>query len=80
MTEAQIAAIKEHGESDAFDAQERAVLRFAEQLTREVKVDDHTIDELKGFLTDAQLVVLTAAVGTANLTNRFNEALQVELP
>ncbi len=27
-----------------------------------------------------QLVVLTAAVGQANFTNRFNEALAVELP
>ena len=80
MTEAQIAAVKEDAESDAFDARERAVLRFAEQLTRQAKVDDSTINEVKGFLTDAQLVGLTATVGAANFTNRFNEALRIELP
>ena len=56
------------------------VLRFAEQLTRNVKVDADTVNELKSFLNDAQLVVLAAAVGQANFTNRFNEAFAVELP
>ena len=66
--------------SDQFNAQEKAVLQFAEQLTRNAKVDADTVNELKGFLNDAQLVVLAAAVGQANLTNRFNEAFAVELP
>ena len=38
------------------------------------------VNELKGFLNDAQLVVLAAVVGQANFTNRFNEAFAVELP
>ena len=80
MNEAQIAAMNDYASSDQFDAQERAVLRFAEQLTQDVRVDADTVNELKGFLNDAQLVVLAAAVGQANLTNRFNEAFAVELP
>ncbi len=70
----------DYASSDQFDAQEKAVLRFAEQSTRNVRVDADTVDELKGFLNDAQLVVLAAAVGQANFTNRFNEAFEVELP
>ena len=66
--------------SDQFDAQEKAVLRFAEQLTRNARVDADTVNELKGFLNDTQLVILAGAVGQANFTNRFNEAFAVELP
>ena len=80
MNEAQVAAIDDYASSDQFDAQEKAVLRFAEQLTQSARVDADTVNELKGFLNDAQLVVLAAAVGQANLTNRFNEAFAVELP
>ena len=70
----------DYASSDQFDTQEKAVLRFAEQLTRNARVDADTVNELKGFLNDAQLVVLAAAVGQANFTNRFNEAFSVELP
>ena len=80
MKETQIAAMDDFASSDQFDAQEKAVLRFAEQLTRNARVDADTVTELKDFLNDAQLVVLAAAVGQANLTNRFNEAFAVELP
>ncbi len=80
MNESQIAAMDDYASSDQFDVQEKAVLRFAEQLTQSARVDADTVNELKGFLNDAQLVVLAAAVGQANFTNRFNEAFEVELP
>ena len=80
MNESQIAAVEDYASSDLFDAQEKAVLRFAEQLTQSARVDADTVKELKGFLNDTQLVVLVAAVGQANFTNRFNEAFSVELP
>jgi alkylhydroperoxidase family enzyme len=80
LNEAQIAAMDDYASSDQFDAQEKAVLRFAEQLTQDVRVDADTVSELKGFLNDAQMVVLAAAVGQANFTNRFTEAFEVELP
>ena len=80
MNEAQIAVMDVYASSDQFDAQEKASLRFAEQLTRNARVDADTVTELKDFLNDAQLVILAAAVGQANLTNRFNEAFAVELP
>ena len=70
----------DYASSDQFDAQEKAVLQFSEQLTQGARVDADTVNELKGFLNDAQLVVLAAAVGQANFTNRFNEAFAVELP
>ncbi len=80
MNESQIAAMDDYASSDQFDAEEKAVLRFAEQLTQGARADADTVNELKGLLNDAQLVVLAAAVGQANFTNRFNEAFEVELP
>ena len=80
MNEAQIDAMDDYASSDQFDAQEKAVLRFAEQLTQGARVNADTVNELKGFMNDAQLVVLAAAVGQANFTNRFNKAVAVELP
>jgi len=80
LNEAQTAVMDVYASSDQFDAQEKAILRFSEQLTRNARVDTDTVTELKGFLNDAQLVVLSAVVGQVNLTNRFNEAFAVELP
>ena len=68
MSEAQIAAMDDYTSSDQFDAQEKAVLRFAEQLTQGARVDGDTVNELKGFLNDAQLVVLAAAVSRRSLS------------
>jgi hypothetical protein len=38
------------------------------------------VQQLSKSLSPAQLVVLAAAVGLANWTNRFNETFAVELP
>lgn len=70
----------ESGSDGPFDDREKAVLRFAEQLTREAQVDAETMDALKGFLSEPELVELAASVGLSNFTNRFNHAFDVELP
>jgi hypothetical protein len=56
------------------------VLRFAEQWTRQGKVDGGLVGALAGQLSPGQLVVLAATVGLANWTGRFNETFGVELP
>ena len=80
LTEEQIAAAEDFSDSEHFDDQEKAVLRFAEQLTRLAHVDDAVTNELMDFLSSSQMVVLAATVGVANFTNRFNNALGIELP
>jgi len=59
---------------------EMAVLKFAEQWTRQGKVAGDLIKQLSKSLSPTQLVVLAATVGLANWTNRFNESFAVELP
>jgi alkylhydroperoxidase family enzyme len=55
-------------------------LKFAEQWTRQGKVSADLMQQLAKSLTPNQLIVLAAAVGLANWTNRFNESFAVELP
>ena len=80
MSEAQVNAIDDYENSDHFDDKQRTVMRFAEQVTKNVRADDATVQSLKEFLSDSQIVVLIGSIGLANFTNRFNEALGVELP
>ncbi|MBI2955895.1 MAG: hypothetical protein HYY26_01150 [Acidobacteria bacterium] len=39
---------------------------------------ERALEELREFYTEEQIVELTLVVAVANLTNRFNDALQVE--
>lgn len=80
VSEEQIAAIDRFADSDAFDDNEKAVLAYAEQLTKSAIVDKATVELLKQFLDDKQLVTLAATVALANFTNRFNHGLDIQLP
>ncbi len=78
VTEKQLADIASYSQSDAFDDQEKAVLAYAEQLTKTANVDKETVDKLS--LDEEQLVSLAATVALANFTNRVNHGLDIELP
>lgn len=54
------------------------MLRYAEQLTRGAAVDDALHAEIRGHLSDREIVELAATVATANYTNRINGALAIE--
>ncbi|MEO8269372.1 MAG: carboxymuconolactone decarboxylase family protein [Aureliella sp.] len=79
-SDAQIAAIDDFASSDSFDEQEKAVLTYAEQLTKTAHVDTAVVNQLKKFLDDKQLVTLAATVALANFTNRINHGLDIQLP
>ena len=76
----QIQDLEQYEQSTAYGDLERAVLRFAEQWTRQSRVAGDVLEELKQSLSPAQLVTLAATVGLANWTNRFNESFGVQLP
>jgi alkylhydroperoxidase family enzyme len=80
LSDAQIQDLERYEQSSAYSAQEKAVLKFAEQWTRQGKVSGDLMKELAQNLSSTQLVVLAATVGLANWTNRFNESFAVELP
>jgi alkylhydroperoxidase family enzyme len=72
-------ALSEYATSPLFSEVERLVLRYAEEMTRNVKVDPSQVAALGRHLSPEALVQLTLSVAAANFTNRFNEALGTEL-
>ena len=80
MSAQQIQDLEQYEQSTAYGDLERAVLRFAEQWTRQGRVAGDVLEQLKQSLSPAQLVTLAATVGLANWTNRFNESFGVQLP
>ena len=72
LTEQQIQDIPNYESSSLFSNLEKLVLRYAVELTRNVKTNDGLLQELKKHLTEEQIVELNLTIGTANLTNRFN--------
>jgi uncharacterized peroxidase-related enzyme len=80
LTDAQVENLDRFEQSDAYSDLEKQVLRFAEQWTRQGKADNAVVTALAQSLTPTQLIVLAAAVGLANWTNRFNETFGIQLP
>ncbi len=76
----QIEMLDDNAESGTYSDLEKSVIAFSEQMTQKATVDDSVMLKLKESLSPEHLVKLTAAVGQANWTNRFNNAFGVELP
>ena len=76
VTDEQIKALAFFLRSTAFDAKEKAVILYAERVTRGASaIRPPALDELKQYFNDDQIVELTLAACVANFTNRFNDAL-----
>ncbi len=55
------------------------MLRYAEEMTRKIKVDAPLVEALKKALSPEALMQLTLSIAAANFTNRVNEAMATEL-
>jgi uncharacterized peroxidase-related enzyme len=76
VTEDQIKALTFFVRSKAFDEKEKAVLLYAERVTRGASaIRAGALQELKQHFTDDQIVELTLTISIANFTNRFNDAM-----
>lgn len=79
VTDEQIAALTFYDRSPLFDEREKAVIRFADQVTRAAAtVRPADLEILKKWLSEDQIVELTLVVAVANFTNRMNDALRAE--
>lgn len=79
VSRAKLAALLEKNITDAelWSEEERAVLAFTEQSTRQVKVDDDVFARVKALFTEQQIVELTITVAGYNMVSRFLVALDV---
>ena len=65
--------------SPLFDGKEKATLLYTERVTRGASgVGEGSLEELKEYYSEGEIVELTLTICLANFTNRFNEALRVE--
>jgi 4-carboxymuconolactone decarboxylase len=64
--------------SSHFSARDRAVLAYADSMTREVNVPDAVFENLKPFFDERQIVELTILIGTYNMHARVMSALQID--
>jgi alkylhydroperoxidase family enzyme len=71
----QLDQIGAHDTSPEFNAQERAVIRFALSSTQDVRVPDEVYDQLRQLFDDALIVELVMEVGFYNLVVRVLGAL-----
>lgn len=79
VTEEQIRALTFYERSPLFDDREKAVILYADRLTRgAAAVRDGTLQELRQHFSEDQIVELTLVICAANFTNRFNDGLRVE--
>jgi uncharacterized peroxidase-related enzyme len=65
---------------EIYDDLQLDVIRYAEEVTRNVTISDEVMDRLKQKLSDRELVELAVTVALANFTNRISETLRLELP
>jgi AhpD family alkylhydroperoxidase len=78
LTEDKIRDLHRWRESDAYDATERDVLAYAEQVSATpVAVDEAVVSRLRSRLGEKGLVELTAYVALENQRSRFNAAMDV---
>jgi len=79
LPEEQIAAVKQGPDSPVFNDLEKAVLRYTEEVTLNVKSSDEAFNKLAGVLSHQELVELTLTIGFYNMVARFLENTGVEV-
>ena len=79
LTREECDALADWRASPFFSARERAVLAYADTMTREVTVPDAVFAEVKRHFDDREIVELTVLIGTYNMNARVLVALNLDL-
>ena len=79
ISDAQIEALAQWSSSELFDARERAVLAYADAMTREVAVLDDVFEAVRAQFDRRELVELTITIAFYNMVSRVLVALGVDL-
>lgn len=79
LTEEQIKTMHQWKESPLFSDQERAVLKYTDEVAQNIRVSEETFKAVRDFLTEEQVVELTTTIGYYGMVSRILEALEIEL-
>lgn len=78
VTDEQLMELPRYRESAAFSPLEKLVLDYAARMTATpVEVPDELFTALRGHLSEAQMVELTANIAWENYRARFDHALDI---
>jgi alkylhydroperoxidase family enzyme len=78
MTDEQLHALPFYQQSSVFGAKEKATLAYVDRVTGgAAAVREETLQELRKYFSEDQIVELTLVICLINFTNRFNEALEI---
>ncbi len=75
----QVDALPDWEKSGEFNERERAVLRYTDEVTKNIRVKDETFAAVRSFLSEEGIVELTTTIGYYGMVSRILEAFQVEL-
>jgi len=78
LSQAECDALADWQKSPFFSAGERAVLAYADAMTRDVTVSDAVFDALRPHFTERQIVELTVLIGIYNMHTRVFTALAID--
>lgn len=78
VSRAEVDSLKNWSRSRHFSASERALLAYADAMTREVKVSTAVFRALRRHFDERRLVELTVLIGAYNMHTRVLKALDVD--
>ena len=78
LSEVECAALGDWQNATLFSESDRAVLAYADAMTRDVTVPDDVYARVREHFNERQTVELTVLVGTYNMQSRVIQALQLE--
>jgi alkylhydroperoxidase family enzyme len=78
LTAAQVDALASWQQSTLFSDQHRALLAYADAMTRDIEVSDTVFAELKKYYDERRTVELTMLIGAYNMLSRVLKALQID--
>lgn len=78
LSEAKIRAVAKGADDPAFDDADRAVLRFVDDVVKNVKASDATFQAVAARLNHEQLTELVLTIGYYMMVSRFLETMGVD--
>ena len=78
LTKEKIEAIPDP-KSVALDEKEKAVVRFAKEVTEKISASEESINELRKYFNGSQILELNLVIGAFNILTRFADTFRVDL-
>lgn len=78
LSEAKVRAVAQGPDAAAFDDHEKAVLRFTDDVVKNVRASDASFKAVAAFLDPEQIVELTITIGYYMMVSRFLETMGVD--